>query len=635
MKIVKELIKYYLYMVSIFFLGRVVLLIIYFDKYKDSGENFWFTFLHGLRMDTMLSCIILTIPLLLLTFSPISLKKYVNIFYKLYFLLILSIIIYIEIATFPFMNQYEIRPNFIFIEYINFPKEIFNMVIHDYLFEFISAIIILILFIYQFFKKYNSKYLNNILEIAFIKRVTIFIPLLIILFLGARSSIGQRPANLSDALWSKNRAINEISKNSIQSILTAVYVNYVYKDNTNYAKQYGNIKIKHALERTKKLLNIKSVDELSPLKRLEISHFKKTKTKNIVIFLQESMGARFVGVLGGEKGITPNIDKLSNEGILFKDTYSNGTRSNRGIVGVTSGIFSVPGKQILKRNKASSDFFNIASLLKPFNYETYFIYGGEARFDNMKNWMMGNGFTGVVEEKDFENPIFKGTWGVSDEDLVIKANEKFKELYAKKQKFATLMFSQSSHAPYEYPKGRISPINNKKSTLRSALKFADFSIGKFFELAKKEEYYKDTIFVVIADHNARYIGNEMVPVSQFQIPALILGEGVEPLVYERITTQPDVIATALDLAGLDLEYPIFGHSIFSDKKTDIALLQFHTSYALRVGNKVAVLRPNKKPVTFLYKNKKMIPTSHDLELEKNAIAIVTTIDHFYNKRLYK
>ena len=88
-------------------------------------------------------------------------------------------------------------------------------------------------------------------------------------------------------------------------------------------------------------------------------------------------------------------------------------------------------------------------------------------------------------------------------------------------------------------------------------------------------------------------GDDMVPVDMFHIPALILGSDIKPMKYDKISTQPDVLATALDLIGLDLTYPIMGHSIFSDKKQNISLMQFHTSYALRVDDKVAVIRPNK------------------------------------------
>jgi phosphoglycerol transferase MdoB-like AlkP superfamily enzyme len=206
------------------------------------------------------------------------------------------------------------------------------------------------------------------------------------------------------------------------------------------------------------------------------------------------------------------------------------------------------------------------------------------------------------------------------------------------------MFSQSNHSPFEYPCEKIELIDGvPANSVKNAVKYADYAIGRLFELAKKEEYYKDTVFVVVADHNVRVYGGDMVPVDMFHIPALILGGGIKPMTYDKIATQPDVLATALDLIGLDLKYPIMGHSIFSDKKQNISLMEFHGTYALRVDDKVSIIAPNKEAVTFLYKepasyldtNSHLTPTEHDTELEKDALAFVLTLDNLYDKKLYR
>ncbi|MDP2893042.1 MAG: LTA synthase family protein, partial [Sulfurimonas sp.] len=371
---------------------------------------------------------------------------------------------------------------------------------------------------------------------------------------------------------------------------------------------------------------------------------KSKDPKNLVIFVQESLGHQFVESIGGEKGITPNLNKLSQEGILFKDLYSNGTRSIRGLAGVSAGNLAVPGEGVVKRSKSQSDFFTIASALKPFGYHTTFMYGGESRFDNMRSWYLGNGFDEIIDQPCFENPTFVAPWGVCDGDLVERANEEFKKMHSKNQKFATVMFSQSNHSPFEYPYEKIELLKDvPPNNVKNAVKYADYAIGRFIELAKKEPYYKDTVFVIVADHNVRVYGNDLVPVDMFRIPALILGGGIKPFVYEKIASQPDVLATALDLIGLDLTYPIMGHSIFSDKKQNISLMQFHTSYALRVDDKVTVIAPNEKPSTFLYKNPStyldkdnhLTPAPNDTELEKDALAFVLTLDYLYEKKLYK
>jgi len=634
MLIIKQLFKYYIYMIGIFFTGRALLFAIYFDKFKDSDTAYWMTFIYGLRMDTIVTSMLLVIPMILLTLSPQKIANFVNKFIKYYFLIVLSFLIYIENATFPFIAQYDMRPNYLFVEYLEYPQEVFRMILADYKMALLISFSMIGIFIYFYLKQYRDSALK-IFEIPYKRRVLLFIPLTLILFIGIRSSFAHRPANNSDAMFSSNRTVNELTKNSFYSIGSAIYINKKYGSG-KLLSQYGKMDTTKALEIVKKRLNISSIDKNSPLSRVERTHFKSEKPKNLVIFLQESLGYQFVQAVGGEKGITPNLNRLSKEGILFTDIYSNGTRSIRGIAGCVAGNFSVPGKGVLKRNKSQHDFFTLSSILKPLGYHTMFLYGGESRFDNMRGWFNGNGFSQIIDREKFENPEFVGTWGASDEDLVIKANDEFKKLHKNGKKFAGVMFSTSNHMPFDYPDGKIKLINGyEKRDVKNAVKYADFAIGKFIELAKKEEYYKDTIFVIVADHNVRVYGKDMVPIDMFHIPALILGADVNPSVYTKIATQPDLLATALDLIGIDLKFPIMGNSIFSDKKQEISLMQFHDSYALRIKNKVAIIRPNKKAMTYLYENKHLKEIAHDKELEKDALAFVITLDYLYNQKLYK
>ncbi len=622
-------------MIAIFFSGRFILFAIYFSRFKDSGSNYWLTFLYGLRLDTIVSSIMLVIPLIILTFIPPVRKSEQagNSFLKIYFLLTSAILLFIEYATFPFFAEYDVRPNYLFVEYLVYPKEVISMLFSSHKIEISVGLIIMCFFIYMFVKfvKFDIK---PIISASYIKRILIFFPVAIILFIGIRSSFGHRPANISDAMYSSSRVVNEITKNSIYSVCYAIYSNK--KNKSNITSQYGKMNLKEALKRVKKRLNVESLNELSPLSRVEKSNFKVENTKNLVIFIQESLGAQFVGSIGGEQGITPNFDKLSNEGILFKNAFSNGTRSIRGIAGCVSGIFSVPGEGVVKRNKSQREFFTIASLLKPFGYHTLFLYGGESRFDNMRGWFLGNGFDQIIDEPQFDNPEFTGTWGVSDGDVVRRANEEFIKMHEQKQKFASVIFSSSNHDPFDFPENKIDLIPGEpKKSVKNAVKYADFAIGDFINLARKESYYQDTVFVIIADHNVRVYGNDIVPVNMFHIPALIIGGDIKPYVYEQLSTQPDVLATALDLTGLDLNYPVMGHSIFSNKKQDVALIQFNTTYALRVANRIAVLRPHMQPLTFIYENQSLIPENHDAELEKDALAFILTLDNLYSKKLYR
>ena len=239
MEIIKRLGVYYFSMIGIFFIGRLALFIIYFDKFKDSGVNYWLTFLYGVRIDTIIAFAFLLIPLILLTLSPKKMMFFVNKFLKYYFLIILSFLIYIENATFPFLAQYDMRPNYLFVEYLEYPKEVFSMIFIEYKLELFIAFSMITGFIYCYLKNFKDSFIA-IFEINYLKRVAIFIPLLLLLFIGIRSSFGHRPANISDAMYSSNRMVNEITKNSLYSILYAVYVEAKHGSKKSYETIWGN-----------------------------------------------------------------------------------------------------------------------------------------------------------------------------------------------------------------------------------------------------------------------------------------------------------------------------------------------------------------------------------------------------------
>ncbi len=633
MKLFKELFKIYLFFILLFFLGRLGLYILYIDRLADMTlAQSLLSFIYGLKLDTMTASMILIIPALTLSLTPQYFASIAARVLNGYILIFLLIALYIENATFPFIAQYDVRPNYLFIEYLKYPKEVFSMILKEYPIQLLVALSMLIVTAW-IFVRYSPLRLQEALRTPLWKRMVLLIPIAALIFIGIRSSLGHRPANISDALYSCNRMANEIAKNSLYSV---GYAYYSYnKESDKLTQSYGKINLTEAYGRVSKRLNIPLGSEL-PFNRQEPTHFHSSQPKNLVILIEESLGSQFVGFSGGDANITPNLEKLSHEGLAFTNLFSNGTRSIRGLAAMTSGWLPIAGEGVIKRNKSQSDFFTVASLLKPLGYKSSFIYGGEGRFDNMRSWYMGNGFDEVIEQTDYKNPSFVSTWGVSDEDLVIKAHEKFKEHTAKGEKFVSVIFSSSNHSPFELPDGKIDFIKDKpRQSVENAVKYADFAIRRLFELAKKEPYYKNTVFVVVADHNVRVYGDDLVPVNMFHIPALIIADGLKPQKFERLATQPDVLATALDLMGADFTYPVLGHSIYSDKKQEMALMMFNDTFALRVGIKVAIVQPNKEPLTFSYENEHLKSIPHDVELEKDALAFVKIMNDLYNKKLYQ
>src|SRR5690606_26708690 len=159
-----------------------------------------------------------------------------------------------------------------------------------------------------------------------------------------------------------------------------------------------------------------------PTLHRQVAAHERTRPLNLVMIVEESLGAQYVGNLGGS-GLTPNLDRLSEDAWNFTRAYATGTRSVRGLEALVAGFPPTISDAALRLSGAQQNFFTLAQLLKQHGYRSRFIYGGEAHFDNMKGFFLGNGFDELHDRESFENPAFVGTWGASDEDMFTKLDE--------------------------------------------------------------------------------------------------------------------------------------------------------------------------------------------------------------------
>ncbi|WP_296146287.1 LTA synthase family protein [uncultured Flavobacterium sp.] len=619
-------------------LSRLILFFIYRSRIVET-ENFWYIFPIGIRFDLIILCYLSFLPAFLICVLPSKYLFKIKKFLHIYFLFFLFIILLMELSTPDFVRQYDTRPNRLFLDYLIYPKEVMGTLLKSYLTSMIITVILLGAGLYFGYKK--GKRLFYPTEEKYATKLILFPLVAFLLFFGARSSLtSKRPINSSNAVFSTDQLTNNLGLNSTYTVL---YAAYSLKNEHSASEMYGNMDEKEAFERVKKYMTATEEDFTDP--NLPTLHTQnpdslREKPLNLVIFLQESLGAEYVGSLGG-KPLTPNFDQLTKDGLLFTNLYSTGTRSVRGIEAVVTGFLPSPSESVVKMSNSQTGFFTLAELLKNKGYDTSFIYGGSANFDNMGSFFNGNGFENIVDEEEFDNDgkkyAFKGTWGYSDEDLVVKANEYFKS--QKGKPFFSLMFSTSNHEPFEFPDGRIKLHDKTKNTVNNAMKYADFSIGKFFEMAKKEEYFKNTIFIVIADHNTRTYGKHLVPIKKFRIPALIIGPNVpKGEKYDKLSSQIDIPPTLLSMIGMKVETPMPGRNI-KDIKSGTkgrSIMQFNEINAFRVENQVVIMQPKLKPLQFKIENDSVLtPVKLDEELAKDALAHVIAAGNLYKQSKYK
>lgn len=634
LRYLKPIFSFFLIGLCITTISRILLFFIFKERVVEN-PNYGQLFLIGLRFDLILMSYIAFLPAVLLSLLPDSVLQYIKKFFNIYFIFFLFLFLLMELSTLDFINQYDTRPNRLFLDYLIYPKEVVGTLLKSYLPSLIITIILLnsaLFFALKFGKKLFYPQESN-----YKTKLLLFLVVSFFLFWGARGSLTtKRPINASNAIFCSDQMTNSLGLNSFYTVAFAAYS----MKNEGDVKKYGKMDELEAYNRVKKYMD---VTEFLP-GEVPFLHLQKPDVSqpnyNVVVFLQESLGSEYVGCLNGLP-LTPELDKLSKEGLLFTNLYCIGTRSVRGIEQVTAGFLPNPSESIVKLSGSQQGFFTLADAFGRHNYDTSFIYGGMANFDNMASFFNGNGFKNIIDETDFDADgkkyAMKGTWGYSDEDLAVKANEYYKSLG--KKPFFSLMFSTSNHEPFEFPDGRIKLYEQPKNTVHNAMKYADFSIGKFFELAKKEAYFKNTIFVVIADHNTRTYGKNLVPVNKFHIPALIIAPNIEKgITYDNLASQMDIPSTVLALSGITTKTPMVGRNLLKLPKgtKGRTIMLFHETYAFRVDDDIVILNPNAKPLQFKVKSDtELIPVALNEELAKDALAHIVASSNMYKYRVYK
>jgi phosphoglycerol transferase MdoB-like AlkP superfamily enzyme len=608
-----------------------------FDRIDSVGD--WLTLLgFGLRIDLASISYLIGIPAVIsLLISGIPyLNRVWNILTRIWLTSAFVLLIFMEASTPAFIEEYSLRPNRLFVEYLLYPKEVFSMLIEGHKLTLLMTSLITtitIILAYQFFRKQS---ILNHPQPKWFERPVLVVIVFTLAFLGARSSLQHRAINPSYTAFTNDPLVNSLTLNSTYSLLCAVSQ---MSGEVSSFELYPNMKQDDVITQIHKAMGLEKTQftssEFPTLhKQVATRHFDRPK--NLVIILEESLGAQFVGSLGGLP-LTPEYDKLVPEGWSFNNLYATGTRSVRGIEAVITGFVPTPARSTVKLPNSQTNFFTIAKLLGRQGYDTNFIYGGGAHFDNMKTFFLGNGFDSIIEEKDFVKPEFLGSWGVSDEDLFSKANQDFVTKSKSGKPFFSLVFSSSNHDPYEFPDNKIELYNTPKNTRENAVKYADHAIGHFFKLAKKENYWKDTVFLVVADHDARTTRSDLVPIPSFHIPALILGEGITPKQDSRITSQIDLAPTLLSLIGVDSTHPMIGQDMtnVSDDYIGRAIMQFNDNQAYMKGNQVVILQPQKSPKTFLYENSTLLPSDKiDPGIINQAMAHPLLGTWLYNEKKY-
>jgi len=548
-------------------------------------------------------------------------------------------LVFLEAATPDFMAEYGLRPNRLFLEYLIYPKEVVSTLLRGHLLSTLLGVLAVALVCWGLWRGLRRmRSATSSAASPWWLRLPLAVIVLLLSALAVRSTVsGHRPLNPAMVAFSSDPTVNQLPLNSTYALLTAAR-DWLGEGET--AAIYGAMPWPEVVARVRHETGLPTTAYVDPLlptlaRREPMYH---GKPRNLVILLEESLGAQFIGHLGGRR-LSPQLDELSKQAWTFTSMYATGTRSVRGIEAVVTGFTPTPAQAVVKLPGSQTGFFSLAEVLAMHGYDTTFYYGGESHFDNMRSFFLGNGFKRIIDQQDFAEPAFTGSWGVSDEDLVRRADAEFNQLHAAGKPFFGLVFSSSNHDPFEFPEGRITLAEQPKQTRDNAAKYADFAIGEFFRLAKNSPYWNDTVFLVVADHDSRVLGHDLVPIENFHIPALLLGAGIAPHMDDRIASQIDLPPTLLSLLGFADATPMTGHDLNDDQahRPGRAMMQYDHNFAWMQGSAVTILSPQQPPHGYVWDpaRKQLQPATLDAEAARTALAVALWGSEAYAKKLYR
>ncbi len=548
--------------------------------------------LGGLRIDIALLAMVSVIPAVLSPWLghrrlPVRLTAY-------WFRLCWMLYALLEISTPQFILEYDSRPNRLYFEYLEHFREVSGMLWQGYKGTLLAAGLAMLVAAWLARRLFPADQTDRPLRWS--RRVIATVVVLPLFVLAARGTLQHRPINAAMVAYAGDAMVNTLALNSLYGVTDAAYRMRSEKSATD---MYGSLPESTMQELVRTAAGLGAtppLDAKHPSLHAQQASVRRDRPLNLVIIIEESLGAQYVASLGGA-GLTPELDALSKKGWMFEHAYATGTRSARGLEAITTGFLPTPAEAVLKLPRAQSGFFTLADLLGQKGFVSTFIYGGEAHFDNMRSFFLGNGFDSVLDLPKFSNPEFVGSWGASDEDMFKQLHDVLEQPVENPQ--FVVAFSVSNHSPWEYPEGRIKPVG-ESGTVENSVRYADWALGRFFEQAQKSSYWDDTVFMVIADHDARVGGASLVPVQHFHIPALILGAGVQPRRDARLVSQIDMAPTLLSLIGVDGVHPMLGADL-TRQSPQRAIMQYGDNLGYLKNDVLAVLEPGKPAKTYRYR----------------------------------
>ncbi len=485
------------------------------------------------------------------------------------FVIFAGMVIFDIASEYAFWQEFAVRFNFIAVDYLVYAREVLGNIWESYpIIPLSLGILTLVGIAYYFFK--DTLLPTQVPNITLQSKASVLVGFLCLAF-GGFYAVSLDFKNVTN-----NNYANEIAANGIYSLFSAFRNNELA-----YKKFYITYE------------DITHSDLPATPPRL-VRAARPEMRKNVIFIVMESMSAAYMNRYGSNADFTPNLDALAAQSLNFSNMYATGTRTVRGLEALTLSIPPSPGRSIVKR-PGNENLFSLGEVFHDRNYHNKFIYGGYGYFDNMNYFFKNNGFD-VVDRVDMSDDeiTFSNVWGVADENLFAKVITEARADSQTGNPFMYMVMTTSNHRPYTFPENNAG-IPTEGGGRIAGVRYADYAIGKFFESAKKEPWFENTVFVIVADHTAGAAGKSSLPPGRYHIPAMIYAPGmIAPREVEKVASQIDLPVTLLSLLGFSYKSEFYGQDILDEAFSERAFIATHQKLGILADDKVTFVEPVKK-----------------------------------------
>ncbi|HYF70275.1 MAG TPA: sulfatase-like hydrolase/transferase [Ohtaekwangia sp.] len=555
---------------TLMFAGRILFLVYNYDYAKTltTGEKI-LTMLHGLRMDASITGYFLAFSGLLLTISVFKNSLWIGrtlTVVSLLLLIVTSVIITVDLELY---RHWGFRLNTTPLMYIG--SEAMGS-IEAIVIVKVGLIFLLLVstgafvFIRKIFPR--IEYLGD----AKPKSALVLFAVSALMFIPIRGSFTVAPMNTGFVYFHNTKPFaNHAAINVVWNFLYSVRKSA----NQNYPENFFDKKATNRL-----------IDSLYTSGDSTIS-ILKTSRPNIILLILESFTADVIEPLGGVKNLTPNLNALCDEGVLFTNFYASGDRTDKGLISILSGYPAQPQTSIIKLPNKTQSLPHLNTHLKRLGYTTSFIYGGDVDFANFRSYLNTGGFDHITTLDDFDDELYTSKWGVHDHYMFDKA---FHELIKEQNPFFKVILTLSSHEPFDVPGEKFNEGNSQEALFLNSCHYTDKSVGTFITKCKQQPWWDNTLLIITADHGHRHPGKKQLKDKErFKIPLLMLGGAVtRDTTLHTLGGQTDIANTLL--AQIDKTHPEFSFSknLLDIQAKPFAAYFFNDGYGFLLPDKYIV-----------------------------------------------